>query len=895
MFELSGRASEWAAEIRARLGRLELPPVREAEIVEELAQHLGDRYAELRAAGEPPEEARRAALAELDGDLAGGLARVELPARPDPPAPERAAWGGIFGGLGADLRHALRALRRSPGTTAVALLTLALGIGAGAVVFSAVHAVLLRPLPYAEPERLVEFWLTAPAKGLPVVDLPEALYVHLRDRSRAFETIAIYTGTGFNLAGGDDAERLLGTNVAGEFFDVLGARPLHGRTFRPEEETPGNNLVAILGHGLWQRRFGGDPAILGRAIDLDGLPTVVVGIMPPGFHFPDRTELWVPIGVDPDSVDCWCYSALGRLAPGATAADAAREIGRLADDFRKLREPAAAAGELSLAVTVPLASRLTGEVRAPLLVLLGAVGTVLLIACANLGNLLLARSAARSREFAVRCSLGAGPWRIARRLLVESMLLGLAGAAAGLLLAAWGARAVEPVVLERLPHLEGIALDRTVLTFAIAAALATALGSGLAPALGAARVPVGSVLKAGARGTASRGDRRLAHAFVVAQFALSLVLLAATGLLIESFRHLLAVDPGFRAENVLAARLSLPYDRHPDPAAFHDRLLERLRTLPGVEAAAITQTAPFGRGDHQHEFVVEGREPGPGEPIPVASIRPVSPDYFAAVGTRLLAGRAFTAGDGAAAPPVAVVDQSLARRYWPDGEAVGRRIRHGDVANNPWLTIVGVAAPIKHRRLDGPTAPYIYRPHGQDPRWGVDLVVRTAQPAAAIVPLLRSELRALDPTVPLYDLRSLADAVGRSVSTRRLTNRLLAGFAAAALVLAALGIYGVTALAVAGRRHEFGIRIALGAVPAAVARLVLYRGLRLALPGVLLGLLGAAWVGRLLASLLFAVAPLEPRVLAVVTAVLVATALVACALPARRATRADPLAALREE
>jgi predicted permease len=311
-------------------------------------------------------------------------------------------------------------------------------------------------------------------------------------------------------------------------------------------------------------------------------------------------------------------------------------------------------------------------------------------------------------------------------------------------------------------------------------------------------------------------------------------LLAATGLLIESFRHLLAVDPGFRAENVLAARLSLPYDRHPDPAAFHDRLLERLRLLPGVEAAAITQTAPFGRGDHQHEFVVEGREPGPGEPIPVASIRPVSPDYFAAVGTRLLAGRVFTAGDGAAAPPVAVVDQSLARRYWPDGEAVGRRIRHGDVANNPWLTIVGVAAPIKHRGLDGPTAPYIYRPHGQDPRWGVDLVVRTAQPPAAIVPLLRSELRALDPTVPLYDLRSLEDAVGRSVSTRRLTNQLLAGFAAAALVLAALGIYGVVALAVAGRRHEFGIRIALGAVPAAVARLVLYHGLRLALPGVLL-------------------------------------------------------------
>jgi len=525
MFEVSGRAPEWAAEIRARLGRLRLPPVREAEIVEELAQHLGDRYAELRAAGEPPEAARRAALAELDGDLAEGLDRVERPARLDPPAPERAAGGGILGGilgdLGADLRHALRALRRSPGTTAVALLTLALGIGAGAVVFSAVHAVLLRPLPYAEPERLVEFWLTAPAKGLPVVDLPEALYVHLRDRSRAFETIALYIGTGFNLAGGDDAERLLGTNVAGEFFDLLGARPLHGRTFRPEEETPGNNLVAILGHGLWQRRFGGDPAILGREIDLDGLPTVVVGIMPPGFDFPNRTELWVPIGVDPDSVDCWCYSALGRLAPGATAADAAREIGRLAGDFRKLREPAAAAGEPSLAVTVPLASRLTGEVRAPLLVLLGAVGTVLLIACANLGNLLLARSAARSREFAVRCSLGAGPWRIARRLLVESMLLGFAGAAAGLLLAAWGVRAVEPVVLERLPHLEGIALDRAVLAFAIA--VATALGSGLAPALRAARVPVGSVLKAGARGTASRGDRRLAHAFVVAQFALSLV------------------------------------------------------------------------------------------------------------------------------------------------------------------------------------------------------------------------------------------------------------------------------------------------------------------------------------------------------------------------------------
>ena len=897
---------EWKSEVRRRLAGLPLDPARADEITEELAQDLEQRYEELLGRGIPAAEAERLLREELAAGnvLEEELRRLERAAEPPPPALGAPAESRWLGGLAGDVRYGLRALAKSPGLTAVALVTLSLGIGANAAMFSVVNAVLLRPLPFAEPDRLVAFWGSAPEMGLPVVNYPDALYVYFRTRSRTMDPVVAYANAGLTLTGAGDPERVNGATVTADFFRLLGRTPQRGRVFLPEEEGRGRNQVVVLGHGLWQDRFGADPAIIGKSITLNGSSFAVAGIMPPGFDFPNHAELWVPLGTDPQDLSCWCYPTLGRLRPGRTPHDAEREIARLTDDFWRERkgeppsDPDSKEAPKAVVIAKPLARALVGEVRTPLLVLLGAVGMVLFIACANVANLLLARATAREREIAVRCCLGASPARIVRQLLVESLLLALAGGAIGLIVAIGAVRALGPVVVERVPHVQRVALDPVVVLFTLGLTVLSGVFFGLAPALQGTRIDLHRTMKDGARGTPARAGRRLNDAFVVSQFALSLMLLIGAGLLLRSLRNLLEVDPGFRPENVLVARISLPSPayREPQIAAFQTRIVPRLAGLPGVRAVALTTTAPFSHGNNQQEFVVRGHEPAPSQPIPVASARLVTPGYFAAVGTRLLRGREFDDRDREGSPLVGIVDESLARRYWADGNAVGAQIRLGNLSStNPWVTVVGVVASVRHGNLAKEPDHYLYAPLAQLPVGQMDIVVRTSVDPVGLAPAIRHEVVALDPALPVYDVHTLEQAVSRSLGTYQITNRLLASFALAALLLAAIGIYGVTALNVSQRVNEFGIRLALGARPGDVRALVLGRGMRLVLAGVAIGIAGAAALARLLGSILFGVKPLDPLTFGALAAALAAVALVACYLPARRATATDPLVALRYE
>ncbi len=810
-----------------------------------------------------------------------------------------------------DLRYGLRVLTKNPGFTAVAVLTLALGIGANTAIFSVVHAVLLKPLPFAQPDRLMTFFVSSPGEGLRNMEWTEGLVAYFRERSQTFERIAAYDGgTGFNLTGKGEPGRLSGTVATYDFFQVLGQEPLYGRTFLEEEDTPGNNNVTILSYDLWQRRFGGDPAIVGQSLNLNSVPTSVVGIMPRGFDFPDHTELWVPVGLNRQTFNYWYIEPIGRLKPGVTAADAEREMITLWNDIAPQRGFGQAGSDLFLMVR-PLEQRIVGEVRTPLLVLLGAVGLVLLIACANIANLLLARATMRSREIAVRECLGASSSRIVRQLLTESLLLSLMGSGLGLVLAFLGVRVLKNLSLAEgsrieqlhissisVPRIEQVQIDLKVLLFTLGLALLTGLLFGLAPALRASRVNLQEAMKEGTRSSASGSSRRLNNAFVVGQIALSLVLLVGAGLLLESFRNLSSVDPGFRAENVWVGRLELPSKQYTNDAQirqFYEQLMERVENLPGVRAAGLCQRLPFFGGGDGNVFVVEGHERRPGEQIPSTWWRDVSPGYFEAMGIPILKGRAFQNTDTETSLRVAIVDEKFARAHWPNEEdPIGKRIRFSWRADS-FMTVVGIAAAVKHRSLDEDSRDYVYWPVSQDVQSSMYLVARTASKPELLTAAIRIQVSALDPEVPLFEVRTMDEAVSSSLSTRRLTNLLLAGFALTALLLAVVGIYGVMSLNVNNRIHEFGIRLALGAQTRSVLRLVIGQGMKLSLIGVAIGLLGALWVTDFLKTLLFNVKPTDPMIFAGVAVALCVATILACYIPARRATNVEPIVALRHE
>ena len=888
---------EWRDLVLAALEGANLEPHRRATIVLEISEHLEDRYEELLGDGTSPPEAERLVREEVArGDLLrAALAAVEEPAPTplDPPGASRAR-----GGWWSDVRYGARTLARRPGITLISLLTLGLGIGATTAIFSVVNEVLLRGLPFKEPDRIIHFMGSAPSKGLPEVNWPEAFYAHFRDRSRTLDPVAIYASNEFTLTGLGDAERILASNVTARFFPLLGIQPVLGRTFEPGEDGTTRSNVVVLSWRLWQRKFSGDSAIIGNAVTLSGNSMTVIGVMPRGFDFPNRSELWVPAQVDPQSLDCWCYDAIGRLAPGVTEGDAREELRDLAQMFWREREPNSPRSERPIILTSPLGARLVGTARDPILVLFAGVGMVLLIACANLANLLLARANARAREIAVRCCLGASPRRVVRQLLVESTLLAAMGGLAGLALAWAGVRALSPVVQERLNHIQGIGIHPMVLMFTLGITALTGVLFGLAPALRATRVDLQQTLKEGGRTTGGAGGRRLNDAFVVAQFAFSLILLTGAGLLFRSFRNLTEIDPGFRPEHVLTARVSLPWPRYDEARVrgFQERLLEALRSLPEARAVTLAETVPFAEGDNQQEFVVEGREPGPTDPIPVASVWPVSPEYFSAVGTPLLDGRAFTDADRDSAARVVIIDRTIADKYWPGGGALGQRIKLGARnATNPWLTIVGLAGSIRHQSLGQAPNNRAYLPLTQVTRWRTRMAIRAEGDPVAMTRQVREAVRAIDPELPVFGFETMEQSVANSLSTERLTNRLLLGFAGVALLLAAIGIYGVMSLNVGSRLGEFGIRMALGASPGQVSRLVVRHGLTLVLPGVAFGLVGAAVLTRFLASLLFGVKPVDPLTFSVVTGLLLVVAAAACWVPARRAVSSDPLTALRGE
>ena len=810
---------------------------------------------------------------------------------------------GLFRGLGGDLRYGLRSLRQHPALAAVALVTLSLGIGANAAIFSAVNAVLLRPLPFVGPDRIVAFWGSAPQMGIPVLNYPDKLYVYFRTHVRALEHVNAYSSFTTTLTGAGEPERLKATAVTADFFALLGRTPQRGRAFLAEEEAKDRNLVTVLSHGLWQRRFGGDRQVVGKALTLDGAPYTVVGVMPPGFDFPNRSQMWMPLGTDPSSTDCWCYSTLGRLRPGRGVEDARRELARLSDDFfRELKgQPPSDPDQQPEATIIakPLPENLAGDVRAPLLLILGAVGAVLLIACANVANLLLARATARGREIAVRSALGASPWRIVRQLLVESLLLAAAGGAIGLALAFWGVRALGALVVDRVSYLHEIALDPAVLLFTLGVTFATVVVFGLAPAIRGARTDLQQAVKDGARAGKGKRSRRLNGAFVVAQVAASLVLLVGAGLLLRSFRNLQNIDLGFAPENVLVGRVSLPPDSYPEPShvrTFFEELQRTVRALPGVKTVGLASIAPFSDGEQGRIFRIKGREPAPGQPELVARFRVVGPEYFAAVGTPLVRGRALDETDTEKTPLVAVVDETLARRFWADGDAVGREIKMGDAkSTNPWVRIVGVVKTAKHGEVTEEATRHVYVPMAQGYARTMDLVIRTTSDPAALTHSVRSQVEAMDKSLPFYDVHTLEAQVARTLATRALTNQLLLAFAVTALLLAAIGIYGVMALGVADRVPEFGIRLALGAAPADVLHLVLRQGLRLAALGAAIGAAASLALTRMIAALLFGVRPLDPVTFAVAALLIAAVSAAACYIPARRATTTDPLSALRHE
>ncbi|HEX7120888.1 MAG TPA: ABC transporter permease [Gemmatimonadaceae bacterium] len=894
--------ADWRKEVRARLAPLALHPARETEIVEELAVHLEELERDARHRGLEPAEAERVARDALseDGALAQALRGLvrrhrELAA---PGAPRRAR---LIAGVLHDVRFGLRMLMKRPGFTAAAVLTLALGIGGTTVIFSVVNAVLLRPLPFHEPSRLISYWGTAPEKGLPLVWLPDGLYTYLRDHTQTLESFAAFDQGGMTLTGRGEPALLPAGYVTANFFGTLGVRPALGRDFAPEEDRPNGALVVILGDAIWRTRFGGDSAIIGQSIQLNDLPTTVIGVMPPGFDFPSRSQMWLPLRLTGDGFNCWCASTVGRLRPGVAPDEARRELEKLTSELAISRRdvfPDAKRGD-ARGIVMTLARQIAGDVRTPLLVLLGAVALVLLIGCANVANLMLARATQRSREMAVRCCLGASAGRIRAQLLTESLLLSTAGMAAGLALALWGMAVVRRLPPDRIPRIDEVTLDPTVLAVTVGLALCTGLAFGVLPAVQAGRTDLQDTLRDGGRGASASGSRRITDAFVVAQLALSVMLLAGAALLLQSFGNLMRVDPGYRVEHTLLAQVQLPFQRYQTDSSvvrFFQQLTERVATIPGVRSVGLTHRPPLTPGNQQDNLLAEGHEPAPGEPVPVANVRYVSPEYFDAIGTPILRGRTFTASDLDAADDVVIVDQSIVDRYWPGEDGLGKRVRHGgDLANNPWLTIVGVVPTIKHSGLDETPSLQVYELFGRRVPWSMHLVIRTQLSPEAIVPAVRRHLAAVDPQLPLFNVRTMEQALDRVLTPRRLTNGVLGGFALMALALALIGVYGVVSLSVATRVREFGVRLALGATPAGVRALVMRQGLRLAVIGVVLGAVGVAWLAPALRGLLYQVRPIEPATIALVATLLIAAVAVACYLPARRATAVDPMDTLRAD
>ena len=796
-----------------------------------------------------------------------------------------------------DVRFAARGLAKARGFTAVAVIALALGIGANTAIFSVVNAVLLRPLPYREPQRLVWFWEVQPFLDRAPFSAPD--FADYRGQNQTFETVSAFRGVNFTLTGAGEPERVAGAQVDAGFFSILGVRPALGRDFTAGEDKPGAPApVVVLSHGFWQRRHGGDPHIIGNALTLNGRTYSVVGVTPPGFNFPAEAELWTPLGLNATGQQRGSHwlSVIGRLKPGVSLARAQADIDVV---VRRLQQQYPPSNQGHRVTLVSLEDRLVGHVRRALLVLLAAVGFVLLIACANVANLLLARAAVRRREIAIRAALGAGRWRLVRQLLVESSILGLTGGAAGLVFAAGGMRALVALAPANVPRLSEVRLDPAVLAFTLAASLFTALLFGLAPAFEAARASVAEFLKeSGRTSSAGTAQAKLRSALVIAEIALAVMLMAGAGLMLRSFMVLQQVDPGLYPDKLLTARVSLigrsAFNQPRLWAEFYDRVLANIRQVPGVKAAAAINLLPlddFGIGNSTNFRIIGRPEPAPKD-MPLSETRVVSLDYFRAMGIPLIRGRVFTERDTKDSVPVVVVSESLVRQIFPDEDPIGKRITIGSEKGSE---IVGVVGNVHDYGLDAPLRLESYIPMAQMPNPLLTIVVRTSGDPLALAPAVRQAIWTVENDRPIYGIRTMDQVISASVAQPRFRAMLLGLFAGLALLLAAVGIYGVISYAVAQRTQEIGIRVALGASRSSVLCLVMGQGMRLAVSGLALGLAGA-WAGtRWISTLLFGIRPAEPAVVAGLVVLLAVVALAACWAPARRATRVDAVVALRQE
>ena len=804
-----------------------------------------------------------------------------------------------------DVRYGLRLLAKNPGFSSIAVITLALGIGANTTIFSAVNAALLRALPYGDPDRLVYVWSAERARGInqSTVSIPDLR--DWRQQNRVFDGLAGWWSGSYNLSGGDEPRQVAGWTVSPNFFDVLGAQPELGRGFATGEGQPGNERVVVLSHSLWMGALGGDPRILGRTIVIDSEPRMVIGVMPAEFSspFPD-VQLWVPWPARAEATaqrGNRFLRVVARLKPGVTIERAQAEMDTIARRLAQTyREDTGVTAYL-----VPAERQITGSVRPALLVLLGAVGFVLLIGCANVANLLLARSAARQKEFAVRAALGAGRSQVVRQLLTESVLLSVLGAAAGVLVAASGVRYLRQSLASQIPRAQEINLDGHVLLFTMGLSVLTGLAFGLVPALRCFQNDLNDALKAGSHGGSSGApSRRVGDLLVVCEMALALVLLAGAGLLVNSFERLRAVNPGFNPDKVLTCRISLPSKyENPQIAAFYQQLLERLRALPGVKAAGATMTLPLRQagGGFWSGLNIEGRPAATRESIPIVSFVQVTPGYFRGMGSPLLKGREFTELDNSSqSPKVVLVNAVLARRFFSDANPVGQRICLGeDCSKGSWLSVVGVVGDAALESLTDPRFPQVFSPQAQGVQGGVagtmELAVRTSSDPSPLATAIVTAVHELDKDQSVSDIQTLSRVVSASLAQPRFNTLLLAAFAALALLLAAVGIYGVISYSVAVRTREIGIRTALGASRADVLGLVVGHGMSLALAGAAIGLVGALILARLLSSLLYGVKPSDPPTFLAAFAALVSVVLFASYIPARRATTVDPMVALRQE
>lgn len=809
-----------------------------------------------------------------------------------------------MGDLLRDLRHALRVMTQSPGFSLAAILTLALGIGAATAIFSMVDAVLLRPLPFAGQDRLVTVWGEVPERNQAHVEVSLQDYEGWREGNRVFSGLALLAATDSDLAltGGDQPLHVRGRLVSANLFDVLGVRPALGRSFRPEEDRPDSQKVAVVSHGFWQRHLAGDAGVLGKTVSLDGEPHLVIGVMPADFRFPRNVDLWIPagpLGTAPELKTIRVFEAIGRLNPGVSIEQAQADMTALSE---RLEEVHPQTNQGYRASVRPLVDEILGDTGPALLLLLAAVALVLLIACANVAGLLLARAASRQKETAVRIALGAGRPRLIRQLLTESALLALLAAAVGLFLAWLGLRIVTAVGPADIPRLDEVGIDARVLAFTLLVSLVTAVLFGLAPALQAARPDLTSSLKEGGKSSASLGSRRLRSLLVVAEVALALVLLVGAGLVIRSFLHLQRTDLGFKPESLLTMRITLYGDKRPEPhqwAAFYRDVAQRVEALPEVERASVVLLRPLsGPIGWDYDFQVEGQTPDEQKTNPTSNHERVSPGYFRTLGIPLVAGRDFTWSDGPEAPQVAIVNQSMARRFWPGQDPVGKRLRFGRPGGRqgPWMTVVGIVGDVRYRELQS-VKPDVYVPFLQDPNWAMDLVVRTASDPLSAASAVTAAVQEVDRDQPVSGITTMERALSDTVARPRLRSFILGVFAALALLLAAVGLYGIIAQSVAQRRQEIGIRIALGAGRPEVLRLVLRQGLGLTLAGLAAGLGLALAVGATgwLSTLLYGVEPTDLVTFAAVPLVLLAVAVAASLIPALRATRVDPLTVLRAE